>query len=404
MVYKFPFSHVMFHLYAKSVAEEKMQNKYLYATADDAKKKYATIKFINRDEPLGSGHFGKVFAAKYVNKDVAVKEMSLTPKYAVMLLMFNREVGFMRKLRHPNILTLVDGFQLNLDKYIVITEICNGGELFDAIVSKGHLLVSDARRVAGDVLSAIKYMHDMNVVHRDLKPENILLSSKWEKGPIPSVKVIDLGLAADWKEKLLTKFVGTPYYIAPEIIQTERREADGYNKAVDIWSFGVIMYILLCGYPPFVADDKQPYERILNATLDFHDDPGEAAWTVVPDTTVPFIRRLLNRNISERLTARQALDDPFMSEMESSPVDTIVKINNLRKFVDMSKVKRLLRYEIAQNLSVVEQKRYMSEFRDKSMNKSIAVQKLRKYFKNYSDEKIIPNRATLHPLHQTERE
>lgn len=360
----------MFHIWATPKTDKQIKTPYLYPIPDE----YAQIKF---GEKLGSGHYGKVFAAIYKGESVAVKKMQIRKQKDVES--FNLEVAFMRKLNHPNILKLVDGFQSSATKYIIITEICSGGELFDVVAKRSNITVSNAQRVAKDILSAIEYMHDMNVVHRDLKPENILLTSEWTDGPIPPVKVIDLGLAADWKGTKLYRKCGTPYYIAPEIVKGR-----GYDKKCDLFSFGVIMYILLCGYPPFDGDtDKKIMANILTSPVSFQDDPGDNTWDSIQRETpeaIRFIQRLLRKYPKQRPTAHQAFQSSFIINMELEPVEHEVATDNLRNFVQMSKLKRLIRYEIAQKLTIFDKKKYLSEFGDgQTMTKEDAKKKLRTY-------------------------
>jgi calcium-dependent protein kinase len=151
------------------------------------------------------------------------------------------EVEILKKLVHPNIMQIFEFYEDEKNFYI-ITELCEGGELFDQIVDKGSFNEQEAAWVMKQLMSAINYIHTNNIVHRDLKPENILLDTK--KNNI--IKIIDWGTARFFeKNKKMNKVSGTPYYIAPEVL------FEKYDEKCDIWSCGVIMYILLCGYPPF---------------------------------------------------------------------------------------------------------------------------------------------------------
>lgn len=375
----------MFHRWVARLTDEELTQTFLYATDVAAEEKYGEIMFDKRGHErapaLGSGTFGEVYAATYHDQRVAVKEMAISKPSRVK--MFNSEVAFMKRLRHPNILELVDGFQLPEEKYIMITEICSGGELFDAIEKNSHLKISDAQRVLRDVLSAVQYMHDMNVVHRDLKPENILLSVPWiSDKAIPPVKVIDLGLAADWKGTPLYRRTGTPYYIAPEVL-VAKENVRGYGKECDLFSVGVILFIMLSGEPPFYsnlrdrrANDNEVFWKIINKPPDFND----GVWDSVPETTKSFIKRLLIKDPSERPSARAALDDPFLEAAYAG--DIKVRVTNLRRFVKMSKLKRLIRHEIAASLTIADQKRYLDAFGDKDgrpMSKEDAQAKLLSY-------------------------
>ena len=151
------------------------------------------------------------------------------------------EVEILKKLIHPNIMQIFEFYEDKKNFYI-ITELCEGGELFDQIVDKGSFSEIEAAWVMKQLMSAINYIHTNNIVHRDLKPENILLDTK--KNNI--IKIIDWGTARFFeKNKKMNKVSGTPYYIAPEVL------FEKYDEKCDVWSCGVIMYILLCGYPPF---------------------------------------------------------------------------------------------------------------------------------------------------------
>lgn len=374
----------MFRIWAAQKTDVQLKSPYLYPIPSEYNEKTLGKK-------LGIGHYGNVFAATYKGEQVAVKRMQIrTQKTQKDVEMFNREVAFMRKLHHPNILKLVDGFRLSRQEYIIITEICSGGELFDAIAKQPNqrFKISNAQRVAKDVLSAIQYMHDMNVVHRDLKPENILLSVPWTDGPIPPVKVIDFGLSADWEGRPLYRKCGTPYYVAPELL------LGGYGKKCDLFSFGVIVYILLCGYPPFSGDDnREIYNNISNTPVLFKDDPGENIWTPISESApgaIRFIQRLLRKNPRDRPSARQAFHSSFIGNMVLEPIEHNVATDNLRKFVHMSRLKRLIRYEIAQELTMVDKMRYLDEFGDgKLMSKEDAQVKLQDYGVDQETIKIV---------------
>ena len=163
------------------------------------------------------------------------------------------EVEILKKLIHPNIMQIFEFYEDKKNFYI-ITEFCEGGELFDKIIEKGMFSESDGAWVMKQLLLAVNYIHSQSIVHRDLKPENILLDTKKDN----IIKIIDWGTARFFdKTKKMNKINGTPYYIAPEVL------AEKYDEKCDIWSCGIIMYILLCGYPPFNGEtDEQILEKI----------------------------------------------------------------------------------------------------------------------------------------------
>jgi calcium-dependent protein kinase len=151
-------------------------------------------------------------------------------------------MSILKQLDHPNILKLLEIYDWR-NYYYLITEMCDGGELFDKIRALRHFTEKDAAQVMKSILSAVVYMHKLGIVHRDLKPENMLYV---DKSPTSNIKLIDFGTARKIQSgKKLTKPIGTAYYIAPEVINKD------YDEKCDVWSCGVILYILLCGYPPF---------------------------------------------------------------------------------------------------------------------------------------------------------
>lgn len=152
------------------------------------------------------------------------------------------EISILKQMDHPNILKLYEFFQ-DPKRYFLVTELCTGGELFEKISQEQQFSERDAANIIKQVLSAINYCHSRNIVHRDLKPENLLLDKTAEN---PRVTIIDFGTSGvfDPNKKMSQKY-GTPYYIAPEVLKKS------YNQKCDLWSCGVILYILLCGYPPF---------------------------------------------------------------------------------------------------------------------------------------------------------
>lgn len=183
-------------------------------------------------------------------------------------------------------------------------DLMTGGELFDRIVSKDHYNEQEAKETLKQIVVAIKYCHENNIVHRDLKPENILYQSPNDDSII---KIADFGLATMLKSnQLLTVACGTPGYVAPEVLK-----GLAYGKEVDMWSIGVILYILLCGFPPFYDDNnKKLFLQISNANYCFPDP----YWTNVSNSAKDLIRNLLVVDPTKRLTPDQVLQHPWMFE------------------------------------------------------------------------------------------
>ncbi|XP_046619292.1 calcium/calmodulin-dependent protein kinase type 1 isoform X1 [Neodiprion virginianus] len=204
-------------------------------------------------------------------------------------------------LTHPNIVQLLETFEDKHKVYLVM-ELVTGGELFDRIVEKGSYTEKDASGLIRQVLEAVDYMHEQGVVHRDLKPENLLYYSPDEDSKI---MISDFGLSKMEDSGIMATACGTPGYVAPEVLAQKP-----YGKAVDVWSIGVISYILLCGYPPFYDEnDANLFAQILRGEFEF-DSPY---WDDISDSAKDFIKKLMCVNVDERYTCKQALAHPWIS-------------------------------------------------------------------------------------------
>ena len=218
---------------------------------------------------LGKGSFGKVFQVrnKSTNKFYACKKLS---KLNMNKAQFQKEVDILMKMDHPNIIKLYEVFESDNSIYLIMEE-CFGGELFDRIlkrIKKNDLYnEKEACKIMQQVIGAIEYCHNNGIVHRDLKPENLLYAYEGEEENNP-IKIADFGLSQNINyNKTLSSKVGTAYYVAPEIL------AGKYNEKCDIWSAGVILYILLSGEPPFNAsNDNLIYAKIKKFDFSFPDN------------------------------------------------------------------------------------------------------------------------------------
>uniref|UniRef100_A0A8D8VYJ5 Calcium/calmodulin-dependent protein kinase type 1 n=1 Tax=Cacopsylla melanoneura TaxID=428564 RepID=A0A8D8VYJ5_9HEMI len=199
------------------------------------------------------------------------------------------------RLTHPNIVQLIETFEDKHKVYLVM-ELVTGGELFDRIVEKGSYTEKDASMLIRQVLEAVDYMHEQGVVHRDLKPENLLYYSRDEESKI---MISDFGLSKMEDSRTMATACGTPGYVAPEVLAQKP-----YGKAVDVWSIGVISYILLCGYPPFYDEnDANLFAQILKGEFEF-DSPY---WDDISDSAKDFIRHLMCVDPEKRFTCKDAL-------------------------------------------------------------------------------------------------
>lgn len=252
-------------------------------------------------EILGEGHYGTVRACRSKQNPQSKYAVKTIRKAFVSKSEYLRaEVSIVTKLKHPNIIRVVDVLE-DADFLHIVTELCTGGELFNRIVERKMFSEWSAALVLKQILDAVDYCHsqDPPIVHRDLKPENFMFKDHTDT----SLKVIDFGLSKQ-TNSMHTR-VGTPYYIAPEVLRRD------YTSKCDLWSVGVIAYIMLCGYPPFYGEsDKDIFRRI--AAGKFHFPHRE--WGHVSLEAKEFVKSLLRVKPSERPTAREAIQHPFIKK------------------------------------------------------------------------------------------
>ncbi|XP_070558242.1 calcium/calmodulin-dependent protein kinase type 1D-like [Ptychodera flava] len=271
----------------------------------DGKREKITDKY-ELKEVLGTGAFsevvlaeekatGQLFACKCIDKKALGKKGGET---------LENEVAVLRKCNHPNIVRLTDIHE-NKSTVFLVMQLVSGGELFDRIVEKGSYTEKDAADIILQILEAVKYLHSVGIVHRDLKPENLLFYSPEEDSKI---MISDFGLSKtldDAGTDDMSTACGTPGYVAPEVLAQQP-----YGKAVDLWSIGVISYILLCGYPPFFDEnDTNLFQQILKGEYEF-DSPY---WDDISDSAKNFISHLLEVNAKKRYTCEQAISHPWIS-------------------------------------------------------------------------------------------
>ena len=290
------------------------------------------------------------------------------------------EVDILKTLVHPNILSIFEFYEDSKNFYLV-TEQCEGGELFDQIVSKGSLTEKEAAEIMHQLVIAINYAHLNNVVHRDLKPENILLDTK--NGSV--IKIIDWGNARFFdKTKKMTKASGTPYYIAPEVLTGK------YNEKCDIWSLGVVMYILICGYPPFNGDtDDEILEKVLEGTFVF----PEEEWGQISDLAKSVISDCFTKNYKKRKSAEELLKHPWFEKtlkLKENAADIPVKsLMNMKKFrADRKLQQAALTYMVNHLLSKEEKNEMIDLFKkfDKDNNGQLSKDEIFEGFKSILGE------------------
>ncbi|CAI8613994.1 unnamed protein product [Vicia faba] len=297
---------------------------------------------------LGRGEFGVTYLCtdKETGEELACKSISKKKlRTAIDIEDVRREVEIMKHMpKHGNIVTLKDTYEDDNAVHLVM-ELCEGGELFDRIVARGHYTERAAAAVTKTIVEVVQMCHKHGVMHRDLKPENFLFANKKETA---ALKAIDFGLSVFFKPgEKFNEIVGSPYYMAPEVLKRN------YGPEVDIWSAGVILYILLCGVPPFWAETEQGVaQAIIRSVVDFKRDP----WPKVSDNAKDLVKKMLNPDPKRRLTAQEVLDHPWLINAKKAPNVSLGETvrARLKQFSVMNKLKKRALRVIAEHLSVEE--------------------------------------------------
>ncbi|KAI3716660.1 hypothetical protein L1987_67684 [Smallanthus sonchifolius] len=311
----------------------------------------------NLGRELGRGEFGITYLCtdlktgeKFACKSISKKKL----RTAVDIEDVRREVEIMKHLpKHPNIVTLKDTYEDDNAVQIVM-ELCEGGELFDRIVARGHYTERAAASIMRTIVEIVQMCHSHGVMHRDLKPENFLFGNKKETAPL---KAIDFGLSIFFQPgEIFNEIVGSPYYMAPEVLKRN------YGPEVDVWSAGVILYILICGVPPFWAETEQGVaQAIIRSVINFKRDP----WPKISDNVKDLVKKMLEPDPKSRLTAQQVLDHPWLLNSKKAPnvpLGEVVK-SRLKQFLMMNKLKKQALRVVAEHLSVEEVAGIREDFR-----------------------------------------
>ena len=279
---------------------------------------YKRVKF------LGEGSYASVYCVenKITGAQRAMKIINKNENYSAEddkeIL---NEINILRTLDHPNILKIFE-FYSSKESYSLVTELCNLGELFNEIVDNGPFNENYSAYVMFQIFSAINYCHGMKIVHRDLKPENILIVARNENG-LPQVKVADFGTSKMFEKGVVQKkLVGSSYYIAPEVLKKH------YDEKCDIWSCGVIMYILLSGRPPFPGDsDKEIMDKVALGKYDLEESPFDQ----LSNSGKDLIKKLLVKDPKKRISASEALNHPWFKENKSKELFNRIKDQSILK-------------------------------------------------------------------------
>ncbi|KAK4483389.1 hypothetical protein RD792_010575 [Penstemon davidsonii] len=305
---------------------------------DDISKKYRFGK------ELGRGEFGITYQCfdDVKGENLACKKIpKVKLRTEIDVEDVRREVEIMRHLpKHPNIVSYKEVYEDKEAIYLVM-ELCEGGELFDRIVGKGHYTERAAALVTKTIIEVVKVCHEHGVIHRDLKPENFLYANDGENAQL---KAIDFGLSIFFEPgQRFGEIVGSPYYMAPEVLRRN------YGPEIDVWSAGVILYILLCGVPPFWAETEEGIaQAIVHGEIDFKRDP----WPRITDDAKDLVRGMLEPNPYTRLTVEEVLENRWIQNANTVPnilLGERVRAR-IKQFSLMNKFKKKVLRVVADNL------------------------------------------------------
>lgn len=298
-------------------------------------KNLTDLYFIKND--LGSGSYGKVFQVKnkITGETRACKQLAI--KHIQNYEKFMLEINILSKMDHPNIIKLYEVFEDKRYVYLVMEE-CTGGELFDKIIERlqndSIFTEKEAAKIFKQMMMSIAYCHKEGICHRDLKPENLLLLNKKDD---TNIKIIDFGLSnifidKQGKEIKMTSKVGTAYYVSPEVL------SGNYDKSCDVWSAGVILYILLCGDPPFNgANDNEIYKKIKTKKFGYTNP----LWSNISDEAKDLINKMLS-DPDVRPSAEDVLQHVWVKDLAPNSNESILKLNasSLKSYGNASKFEK----------------------------------------------------------------
>jgi len=267
---------------------------------------------------IGRGSYGTVWLAQdtTTNQHVAIKAIKrqtlLTPESQSQL---RREITALAAIRHQNVVAFRECYEDNAHVYIV-TELC-GQELYDHIVENEFIPEHKTKKICYQILHAVQHLHSKGMVHRDIKPENFCLCGENKD----VVKLIDFGLCCVHRNEVMGNRCGSYFYVAPEVLHKSYR-----GGSCDVWSVGVVLFVMLVGYPPFYGEtDAEIAEQVMNAEVDL----TQARWTNISDEAKDLITRLLNKNPNQRINVTEALSHPWLREMHREYTKTSLPVPSL---------------------------------------------------------------------------
>ena len=336
--------------------------------------KYEITKF------LGQGTFGRVREVRDLETGLlrAVKSISMEGIKPECISFFLDEIKMLKSLDHPGIIKI---YQVCEDiKHIhIVTELCKGGELFERILKSRHFSENMAARYMFDIVSTLKYLHEAGIVHRDLKPDNILFEDSSENSRL---KIIDFGTSTKMaKDQMLNNLIGSPFYMAPEVIK------GNYDKKCDVWSVGVILYVMLCGKPPFRGScNEEIYDNIVNAKLEFKGK----AWKTESKVAKDLVKKALQKDPRRRISIGDMFYDPWIRTRAEGLVPEKVlasrMLHRLAEFKNGNKLRTCTFSFLAYCLATandLKQVRVLFEGLDVNGDGRLSREELQKGFKEY---------------------
>lgn len=310
---------------------------------------------------LGSGSYSVVYEAQHkITKDfrcikkISKSNFSKDEEESIM-----NEIQILRETDHPNILRVMEFFQNEKNLFLVMEKL-EGGELFNRIIEQKRISERESRSIFRQIMSAVAYLHNKKIIHRDLKPENLMFESMQPDSPI---KVIDFGTSRKYSpDEILHAKMGTAYYIAPEVLNKN------YDEKCDIWSCGVILYILLCGYPPFNGNcDEVIFQKIQEGRFTF---PKEE-WSRVSLEAQDLVKRILVTDPNARPSAEEVLSHSWLrsASMHIDPTQQEAILTNLKSFKTVNQLQKAIMFYFVTFYDIKEEKRRLAEI-FKSLDKN----------------------------------
>jgi len=358
------------------------------------------LDFYTMGKTLGTGQYGAAYEAmsKTTNLPVAVKVINKSrfraSDISYQFDSMRSEINIMRNVDHPNIIKLMDVFETENDLFLVM-ELCRGGELFDRIKARRHYSEREAQGVLRQICEGVNVLHERKIAHCDLKPDNFLFVSPSEESPL---KIIDFGMSKSLRRREYLKHLrGTPYYIAPEVLNGQ------YSECCDMWSIGVVMFVMLFGFPPFHGENDEIIFRKIKAGFDPRVRAGWGAWfpeaAPVSASARDLIAKLLTIDTSARLSAAEALAHPWMQgrdiPLHPLPVTVMSNFNTFIRKTQFSK--EILEHLTHTSMDNAEYLALARTFRfiDKNNDGTLTIDEFKQALKETEAFGGLPNEAVL---------